>query len=231
MLVANLIAGPRKVERLVELRRKADPIIASIIWTGQPISRAMQASGQRVRAILEVDIGLARAGVLPGKPAVELAQRGGVPGIEFVGIMGYEGHLLLIEDQGEKAGRIARPGATRRDGGAHGGGGHRLFDRLLRRDGFARLRRQPARNHGAAGRGRDLHGRVLSLQVPARRLSVRADDLDDRRQPAAADRAIIDAGRKTMNIELTLPLVMGRDGVDRLRPSTAASNLVRPRRT
>ena len=108
LLVANLIAGRRKVERLVELRRKADPIIClDHLDQAEPISRAMQAAGQRVRAILEIDIGLARAGVLPGKPAVELAKRvAELPGIEFAGLMGYEGHLLLIEDQGEKSARI-----------------------------------------------------------------------------------------------------------------------------
>src|SRR5262245_41633 len=108
LLVANLIAGPRKVERLVELRHKADPIIClDHLDQVAPISRAMQAAGLQVRAILEIDIGLARAGVLPSKPASELAQRvADLPGVHFVGVMGYEGHLLLVQDQGEKAARI-----------------------------------------------------------------------------------------------------------------------------
>ncbi|MBW8884375.1 MAG: alanine racemase [Planctomycetia bacterium] len=88
LLVANFIAGQRKVERLVDLRQKADPIIClDHLDQAGPISAAMQQSRQRVRAILEVDIGLERAGVAPGKPAVELAQRvADLPGIELVGV-------------------------------------------------------------------------------------------------------------------------------------------------
>jgi D-serine deaminase-like pyridoxal phosphate-dependent protein len=108
LLVANMIAGPRKVERLVALRRKVDPIIClDHIDQAEPISRAMQDAGQRVRAILEIDIGLSRVGVQPGKPALELARRvSDLPGIELAGIMGYEGHLLVIQDQKEKATKI-----------------------------------------------------------------------------------------------------------------------------
>src|SRR6185436_7350391 len=64
LLIANFLAGKQKIERLVELRRMADPIICLDSQDqAEPISAAMQASGQRVRAILEIDIGLARAGV------------------------------------------------------------------------------------------------------------------------------------------------------------------------
>src|SRR5688572_32478073 len=42
LLVANFLAGPRKVERLVELRRKADPIIClDHLDQAIPISGAM----------------------------------------------------------------------------------------------------------------------------------------------------------------------------------------------
>src|SRR6476659_5633980 len=76
LLIANYVVGPRKVERLVQLRRVADPIVIfDHMDQAVPISRAMAASGQRVRGILEVDIGLERAGVLPGKPALELAKK------------------------------------------------------------------------------------------------------------------------------------------------------------
>src|SRR4051794_25141001 len=102
LLIANYVVGPRKVERLVEVRRKADPIVTfDHIDQALPISKAMAASDQKVRAILEVELGLDRCGVPPGKPAMELAKKiAELPGIEFVGIMGYEGHLLLVEDQG-----------------------------------------------------------------------------------------------------------------------------------
>src|SRR5437868_10873291 len=68
LLVANFLAGSRKIERLVELRQKADPIICiDHLDQALPISAAMQESRQRVRAILEIDIGLAQRRLAPGR--------------------------------------------------------------------------------------------------------------------------------------------------------------------
>jgi D-serine deaminase-like pyridoxal phosphate-dependent protein len=60
-----------------------------------------------VRTVIEVDIGMSRAGVAPGVPALRLASRLiELPGLEFCGVMGYEGHLLRIADPEEKRERI-----------------------------------------------------------------------------------------------------------------------------
>ncbi len=105
ILIANQIVGPLKLRRLAELCRRADPIVA-VDHADQvrAIGQAMHAAGVHVRVIVEVDIGLKRAGVLPGEPAVRLGQlAAATPGIELAGIMGYEGHLLTLEDETEKA--------------------------------------------------------------------------------------------------------------------------------
>ncbi len=109
ILIANLIVGAQKVARLVQLRRMADPVVCiDHIDQARPISDAMAAAGLCLRVILEVDIGLHRVGVLPGKPSVALARQvAALPGITLAGIMGYEGHLLCIEDQDEKAQAIS----------------------------------------------------------------------------------------------------------------------------
>ena len=64
-----------------------------------------------------------RAGVRPGKPAVELAKSvAELPGIELVGVMGYEGHLLTGRRSGRESGPNLRgAGAAGRDGGANRG--------------------------------------------------------------------------------------------------------------
>src|SRR5262245_33180594 len=57
LLIANMLVGPQKVERLVSLRRIADPIVCfDCPVQAEPISRAMQAAGLKVRALLEIDI-------------------------------------------------------------------------------------------------------------------------------------------------------------------------------
>ena len=115
LLIANFLAGQRKIERLVELRQKADPIIClDSIDQAVPISAAMHAAGQRVRAILEVDIGLERAGVCRARPAVELAKRvADLPGNRVGRRHGLRRAICCtVEDQGEKAARISPPSAS-----------------------------------------------------------------------------------------------------------------------
>lgn len=221
LLIANYVVGPRKVERLVELRRKADPIVTfDHLDQAIPISEAMAASGQIVRAILEVDIGLARAGVAPGKPASELAKKvAALPGIELVGVMGYEGHLLLVEDLGEKAARICaslnqlietvermEAAGIRCQIVSCGGTGSLPFS--VGHPGITELQAGGVIFMDAFYRYKcHLDGYRYALTILTTVIS----------RPAP-DRAIIDAGRKTMNIEIAMPLVMGREdiSVDRL---------------
>jgi D-serine deaminase-like pyridoxal phosphate-dependent protein len=221
LLVANFLAGRRKIERLVELRRKADPIIClDHVEQAEPISQAMRASGQRVRAILEIDIGLARAGVAPGRPAVELAKRVvELPGIELVGVMGYEGHLLTIEDQGEKAARVCAAlsqlvETAQRLAAAGiacpivscGGTGSLPF--AVGQPGITEVQAGGVIFMDAFYRHQcHIQGFHYALTVLTTVVS----------RPAP-DRAIIDAGRKTMNMEIGMPLVIGREDVviDRL---------------
>ena len=67
LLIANQIVGAQKVARLVELRRIADPIICiDHLDQARPIGDAMHEAGLAIRVLIEVDIGMQRAGVLPG---------------------------------------------------------------------------------------------------------------------------------------------------------------------
>jgi len=221
LLIANYLVGPQKIKRLVELRRKADPIVIFDAFDQVlPISRAMAESGQRVRAILEIDIGLERAGVLPGKSAVELAKKvAELPGIEFVGVMGYEGHLLTLNDQGEKASRICaslnqltetvqrlEAAGIRCPIVSCGGTGSLPFS--VAHPGITELQ---------AG-GLIFMDAFYRYQCHLENFRFALTILVTVVSRPAPDRAIIDAGRKTMNMEIAMPLVMGRDDitVDRL---------------
>ncbi len=103
ILIANQVAL-EKLSRAARLARLADPILA--LDHPDQVTAASDAAhreGVRFRAIVEVDIGMRRAGVEPGQAALELAaQIDRAPGLELVGIMGYEGHLLDVPDLDQK---------------------------------------------------------------------------------------------------------------------------------
>lgn len=104
LLIANMIAGPAKVARLVNLIPHADVIVCvDHIDQATAISEAMTAAGQTVRVLIELEIGMNRVGIDPGDDAFRLAdQVHQLDGLQLAGLMAYEGHLLTIEDQQEK---------------------------------------------------------------------------------------------------------------------------------
>jgi D-serine deaminase-like pyridoxal phosphate-dependent protein len=62
------------------------------IQNAAQISEAAQTRGLRVRALVEVNVGLNRCGVEPGAPCLDLARQvAALPGLRFEGLMGYEG--------------------------------------------------------------------------------------------------------------------------------------------
>lgn len=120
ILVANQIIGPIKLRRLAELARRAQVrVCVDDSRNIQEMSRAAQAAGATIGVLIEVDIGMNRCGVEPGPQVLELAhQVAASPGLHFVGLQGYDGHLQLLAP-GEEKSRRAREGldkllATRR---------------------------------------------------------------------------------------------------------------------
>jgi len=108
ILIANMIVGKPKWERLAALCRRADPIVACDHYAQvEPLAEICREAGVTCRVIVEVNIGLDRVGVRPGKETIELAQAvDRLDGLQLVGIMGYEGHLLQVADQDEKREKI-----------------------------------------------------------------------------------------------------------------------------
>ena len=100
ILIANQIVGEAKIVRLLGLRGHADPIVA--IDDPKHVV-ALAAAGfdpeRPLRIVVEVDLGMNRAGVPPGPAAVVLADAvARHPGLHFVGVMGWESHALLLPD-------------------------------------------------------------------------------------------------------------------------------------
>lgn len=78
----------------------------------EELSKAAEAVGETLRVLVDVDVGMHRCGVQPGEPALALARQvERAKGLEFAGLMGYEGHLVLIPNFQER--RKAAEGAMK----------------------------------------------------------------------------------------------------------------------
>ncbi len=108
ILIANQIVGRQKVERLVNLRKHADVISAVDSEENvREIAEAAARKGVRQRLIVEVNVGIDRAGVLPGEPVVALAKQiASYPSLEFAGMMGWEANVLSAPSNAEKARQV-----------------------------------------------------------------------------------------------------------------------------
>lgn len=104
ILVANQIVGPVKIQRLVNLQRHSDVMVAVDNWDNiQEIDAAARDIGVRVRVLIEVNTGMNRAGTLPGQPTVDLAKKvAPLKGVKLAGLMTWEAHTLRLSDPAEK---------------------------------------------------------------------------------------------------------------------------------
>jgi D-serine deaminase-like pyridoxal phosphate-dependent protein len=104
ILIANQIVGAAKVQRLIELLDRADVIVSvDSIANLDELAAAAQAGNKELKVVIEVDIGMHRAGVAPGAPAVALAGEIGLrPGLRFVGLAAWESQATRITDVAEK---------------------------------------------------------------------------------------------------------------------------------
>jgi D-serine deaminase-like pyridoxal phosphate-dependent protein len=113
ILIANQIVGPIKIGRLVRLAEHADLIVCVDSTENlAELDAAFAQAGKRLRVVIEVNIGMNRAGVEPGPPVVALAQAiAGRAGLHFVGLAGWESQATTIADPAEKE-RTVRAAVT-----------------------------------------------------------------------------------------------------------------------
>ena len=210
ILIANMIVGQRKWERVAALTRWADPIVACDHFAQiEPLAAVCKQRGTSVRVVIEVNIGLDRVGSRPGTDTVDLAKAiSKLEGVKFSGIMGYEGQTLLIADQAEKEKKIRESINLLiecRDGILKAGlpcdivsaGGTGSYQITAKCPGLTELQAgggifmDPFYSKKCNVTGLDYALTVLATVVsrPAR------------------DKAVLDSGRKTMNPDNAMPIV------------------------
>ena len=212
ILIANQIIGATKISRLVGLAADSEIMVAvEAVENARQISEAALIAGLRVRTLIEVDTGMGRCGTLPGSETLNLAREmARLPGLRLEGIMGYEGHAVMIPDRERRRATaeaamgllIETKDLLESDGipvpivSAGGSGTYNITGRF------------PGVTDIQAGSYATMDARYrtiipefeVALTVLAQVISVRGD------------RAVIDAGLKTMTPEFGTPEICNPDG-------------------
>jgi D-serine deaminase-like pyridoxal phosphate-dependent protein len=109
ILIANQIVGDTKIARLIALLDRADVIVAvDNADNVRALGAAASGAGKVLPVVIEVDLGMNRAGVQPGADTLALARLiSECPGLRFAGLMGWEGQTIRIADREEKQRAVA----------------------------------------------------------------------------------------------------------------------------
>jgi D-serine deaminase-like pyridoxal phosphate-dependent protein len=109
ILIANQVVGEPKITRLVNLLPSADVIVAVDNPANvEALERAATNKGLPLRVVVEVNVGMNRAGVEPGAAAVALSKMvAACPGLHYAGLMGWEGQTIAIADLEAKRQAVA----------------------------------------------------------------------------------------------------------------------------
>ena len=104
VLIANELVGVAKLARLVALAVDLPELIVAVDSAAQvdALDAALAGSGARVGALIEADTGMHRCGTNSPEETVALARRLAKSRAAYRGIMGYEGHAVLVPDAGKR---------------------------------------------------------------------------------------------------------------------------------
>lgn len=221
ILIANQIVGQQKIARLVNLRRRANVICAVDNASNvASLGAAARTHGVTLPVVIEVDMGIKRAGLVTPEACVALARLiSHTEGLRFAGLMGWEGRAADIADHASKtkaveaavAGLMACVGAVREKGMAVDivscGGTGTYFASAA----------QPGVTEIQAGGGifGDVHyDKHYGIAHPYA-LTILAT-VTSRPNP---NRIIIDAGKKAMSGDTALPMPIGLEAMSSIRLS------------
>lgn len=116
VLVSNEIVGASKLARLAALAKRATvAVCADDVQNVRDLASAAKSFDVRMSVLVEMDIGAARCGVLPGEAAVALAKEiNSHPSLRFAGIQAYHGAAQHIYDGDKRRQAIERSSALTR---------------------------------------------------------------------------------------------------------------------
>lgn len=113
VLVTNEVVGPRKLERLARLARRARVgVCVDDAGNVRDLGHTAAAAGATMDVLVEVDVGAGRCGVAPGVPVLELAKHiTDTAGLRFAGLQAYHGTAQHLRTPAERREAIAQAAA------------------------------------------------------------------------------------------------------------------------
>jgi D-serine deaminase-like pyridoxal phosphate-dependent protein len=227
ILIANQIVGGLKIRRLMRLLDSADAIVSvDGVDNVRELAEAARQAGKTLRVVIEVDIGMHRAGAEPGAAVAALAgEIASHPSLQFTGVMGWEAQTTGIADPREKERAVAAAIALlTRSADLCRQAGHDV--RIVSCGGTGTLLycvKQPGVTEVQVGGAvmNDAHYRWdYNIDLPFA-LTVLATVTS---RPTLT-RVILDAGRKAMSTDMATPRPLGVPAVREVRLSAEHAKL------
>jgi len=105
ILVAYPIWGRSKIDRLIGLHKRISIHVSlDSLEVARALSEAFAPLNRRLGVLVEVEIGLGRLGVPPGKPLIDFVRSlMKLPGLEYRGLLAHAGHVHRVEKLDEVA--------------------------------------------------------------------------------------------------------------------------------
>jgi D-serine deaminase-like pyridoxal phosphate-dependent protein len=222
VLVSNQVVGMPKLRRLAALATEAT--VGLCFDASEQVdaaSRAASEFGVKIGALIEIDVGMQRCGVVPGRAAADLARRiAEAPGLEFRGLQAYHGTAQHLQGLDARERAIAAAANAVRETLA-------ALDRAgLRCETVSGAGTGTFRLEGESGVWNELQaGSYVFMDAEYARIGGRDGGLYREFEHSlfvlatvmsvpTADRAIVDAGLKSYSGEKGPPWLHGRDDIE-----------------
>jgi len=113
ILIANQVTAASKIQRLAALAGRCELMVAlDDVNNARAIGQAATQAGTTVGVLVEIDTGMRRCGLAPDPAQAVAFAKAVLPvdGLRFRGLMGYEGHTVMIEDDAERRAKASEAG-------------------------------------------------------------------------------------------------------------------------
>jgi len=103
VLLANQIAGPGKIDRFFKAAAQISLIgTVESEFNVREFEAGASRAGKAPDVIVEVDTGMHRCGTETPEETIELVRHAKRAGLNYRGVMGYEGHAVLVPDRDKR---------------------------------------------------------------------------------------------------------------------------------